>query len=237
MQKACIESVPAKWSFGKLPTEIIENPDLTTHEKLLIGCLLWHGPGQVFPGRERLASLMSCSVHQVTRAIKGIESKGIIKVSRQKGGVNVYDMGGGVVPDRNRGSSPQALGVVPDRNTNESNLNESKEQEKNCVAIATPTKPRLDSPPKDPTLKNLIRDWYDTFEAVRGFKSTEPGGYVAGVLKRLISQRTEPVLRWEIGNYWDWIDNHKVHIGDLKDFMRKENMHHDMYLERHKRRD
>lgn len=88
-----ISGVPRRWKFGKLPTEILENQSLTTHEKLLMGCLLWHGEGEVFPGRKRLALLMSCSLCQVSRAIQGLSSKLSLRVVRETGGVNRYDMG------------------------------------------------------------------------------------------------------------------------------------------------
>jgi len=92
-----IAGVPKKWKFGKLPTEIIESR-ISTHGKLLVACLLWHGEGEVWPGIRRLALMMTSSRRTVDRALKELTSYGL-KIQRRPGGVNLYDLsrlGGGM---------------------------------------------------------------------------------------------------------------------------------------------
>lgn len=251
MEKARVLA-PTRWRFGKLPTEVLSSPDLSTHAKLLMGCLLWHGEGEVFPGQERLAAMASCSKRQVQRAIKELERFGL-RVAREKGGVNVYDMqavsfpGGGVVTDshypNDQGSSPQATASHP----NENNLNESKGTKEEAAPGAVPAVPPpgkvKKGEPKNQDLKQLVTDWYDTFLEIRKFKDSTSGGMVAGILGRLVAIRSAEgkngaaIVRWELTEYWSWLEKKGVHGGDIRDFKLKENMLHDMYLERTKRRD
>ena len=242
-----ITGIPSRWKFGKLPTEILENEKLTTHEKLLMGCLLWHGEDQVWPGRERLAFFMSCSIGQVRNSIKGLEKKIGLVVKREKGGVNIYDMSG-VGHDMTGGRSPHDRGVGHQVTANDTHLNENNLTN----GERAPDFPAPDDPPVSPPVKAserkrpakelwaMVAKWCASFQEVNGFPTSDDAkenarGKIYDMMHDLVSLRGTNDAEAILKQYWSWYARKGLHGGSRFDFVRKQDMLYDMVLEHRKK--
>ena len=132
--------------------DAVFNFNLTPYEGWVYMAILKHADRQTgiaFPGITLLSKLTNMSRDQVMRAIKALESKGIISVKRdtkpQKGekrqrSVNHYEVKqlskseahelGGVVAGSDYGSSSEQLGVVAGSDLNQNHINQNQRSRK-----------------------------------------------------------------------------------------------------------
>lgn len=131
------------WTFGSVPSGILES-ELSTHAKLLAAAITFHAfsGGKAWPGLDRLGRLCSCSGRRVQDAVKELEGAGWVKVTKQQGRSNTYEMlekttepGSGVysMPQNDVPGTPEQSSVVlaKPRNHVPPNENKTRTREKN----------------------------------------------------------------------------------------------------------
>jgi len=66
-----------------------------------------------------------------------------------------------------------------------------------------PETKKLRKLPDHGTVGRLVTDWYDSFQAYYERRSEEPGGRVAGTLKRLVAHHGYPKVDAILTEYWN----------------------------------
>lgn len=197
-------SVPKGWTFGPIPSEVLES-DLSEHAKITVGAILYHAwdGGPCWPGTDRLARLTSTHVRTVLRAIKELETHEppFLLVERRPGQTSQYRfLSHGTHDTQSRVTTttpaPQSPPPVPhshqggDPQSHElDTLTRSNKRE----AAAAPAGPLPTNPTLNPT---AFTAWYcEQYQQKFGVKYAHGGAKDMLAVKRLLATYGEGKAR------------------------------------------
>lgn len=110
--------------FAVIPEWVLYHPDLSDGAKVLYGALQRHvgSTGTAWPGQERLATLLNCSVRTIKARTAELEQAGAIRKQRRFRSTTIYTLvadspkRGKILPHKDvQDSAPQRGEILPDR--------------------------------------------------------------------------------------------------------------------------
>ena len=158
--------------------------------------------GVAFPSIKKLTDLLQCGRKRIMKSISGLEEKGLLKVYREDGEVNHYELLDfeQPVPQKDGGSPSEGRGVVPQRDTKKIKINKVTEKDSAPNGAGQNSDPnqqlqRVDVNPKTSHQKlfeYVANQWYKAYKyndgnyyfQLNGEMQKVSGGEIGSAIKR-----------------------------------------------------